>query len=75
VLSVRFRLGGVDADEFLKVGKAGQIAIEVDHPRMESSARLGTPLVRVLARDLPDQPPRLARGEFSVCKSAARMRL
>ncbi len=51
---VRFPLGGIDADEFLKLANAGKIAIEVDHPKLSARAEVRGALAQSLSQDLID---------------------
>jgi hypothetical protein len=51
---VRFPLGGLDADEFLKLANAGKVAIEVDHPALQVRALINGSLAESLGRDLTD---------------------
>jgi hypothetical protein len=51
---VRFPLGGLDHDEFLRFAAEGKIAIEVDHPHLKESALINGPIAKALATDLSD---------------------
>jgi len=51
---VRFPLGGLDQDDFLKFAAAGKIAIEVDHPELTARAEIIGPIAKALASDLAD---------------------
>ncbi|HEX3409323.1 MAG TPA: DUF3501 family protein [Candidatus Binataceae bacterium] len=51
---VRFPLGGLDQDEFLKFSAAGRIAIEADHPQLTASAPITGAIAKALAGDLAD---------------------
>jgi len=51
---VRFPLGGLDQDDFLKFAAAGKIAIEVDHPALTARAEITGPIAKALATDLGD---------------------
>lgn len=51
---VRFPLGGLDQEEFLKFAAAGKIAIEVDHPQLNARAPLAGAIAKALAGDLAD---------------------
>ena len=51
---VRFPLGGLDHDEFLKFTAEGKIAIEVDHPQLTERALITGPIAKALATDLTD---------------------
>jgi hypothetical protein len=51
---VRFPLGGLDHDEFLKFTAEGKIAIEVDHPQLTERALITGPIAKALATDLSD---------------------
>jgi hypothetical protein len=51
---VRFPLGGLDHDEFLKFAAEGKIAIEVDHPQLTERALITGPIAKALATDLSD---------------------
>jgi Protein of unknown function (DUF3501) len=51
---VRFRLGGLDAAEFLAMAQAGKVAIEVDHPKLQAHAAISGGLAEALARDLSE---------------------
>jgi hypothetical protein len=51
---VRFPLGGLDHDEFLKFTANGKIAIEVDHPQLTERALITGPIAKALATDLSD---------------------
>jgi hypothetical protein len=50
----RFRLGGLDANEFLALAQAGKIGIEVDHPEIRGCASIEGALALTLAQDLSD---------------------
>jgi hypothetical protein len=49
---VHFRLGGIDAEQFVQLSDEGKITIEVDHPNLQASAHIDSALARVLADDL-----------------------
>jgi hypothetical protein len=49
---VRFRLGGIDGAEFIKLADKRQVSIEADHPKLQASAFIEPPLARALADDL-----------------------
>ena len=49
---VRFPVGQTDRGEFLALGEAGQLAIEVDHPNLAAKAAIVGNLARALAEDL-----------------------
>jgi hypothetical protein len=51
---VRFPLGGLDQQEFLKFAAEGKIAIEADHPKLNVRAPIAGPIAISLARDLAD---------------------
>jgi hypothetical protein len=51
---VRFRLGGLDAAEFLAMAQAGKVAIEVDHPKLRAHVAISGGLAEALARDLSE---------------------
>lgn len=51
---VRFRLGGLDAVEFLAMAQAGKVAIAVDHPKLRAHAAISGGLAEALARDLSE---------------------
>lgn len=51
---VRFPLGGLDYDEFLKFAADGKIAIEVDHPQLSERALINGSIAKALATDLRD---------------------
>jgi hypothetical protein len=51
---VRFPLGGLDHDDFLKFAADGRIAIEVDHPQLTERALITGPIAKALATDLSD---------------------
>ncbi len=51
---VRFPLGGLDQDEFLKFSAAGKIAIEADHPELTARGPITGPIAKALAGDLAD---------------------
>jgi len=51
---VRFPLGGLDAAEFLALANAGNVAIAVDHPKMQVRAQIDGPLAHILSEDLVD---------------------
>jgi len=51
---VRFPLGGLDQQEFLKFAAEGRIAIEADHPKLNVRALITGPIAGALARDLSD---------------------
>lgn len=51
---VRFPLGGLDQQEFLKFAAEGKIAIEADHPKLNVRALITGPIAVSLARDLAD---------------------
>jgi Protein of unknown function (DUF3501) len=49
---VRFPLGGLDSTEFLTMAKAGKLAIEVDHPKMQGRVTITGALAQTLSQDL-----------------------
>jgi len=49
---VRFRLGGIDAAQFIKLADEHKVQIEADHPKLQASAYIEPSLARVLAEDL-----------------------
>lgn len=51
---VRFPLGGLDQQEFIKFAAEGRIAIEADHPKLNVRALITGPIAGALARDLAD---------------------
>jgi hypothetical protein len=51
---VRFPLGGLDAEEFAAMADAGKIAIEADHPKLQTRAEITGELARALSQDLSD---------------------
>ena len=51
---VRFQLGGLDQEEFLKFAAEGKIAIEVDHPELNERAPITGAIAKALAGDLSD---------------------
>ena len=51
---VRFPLGGLDAEEFRALAEAGEVALEIDHPRMQARAEIRGTLAGILAQDLID---------------------
>jgi hypothetical protein len=51
---VRFPLGGLDQDEFLKFAAEGKIAIEADHPQLNARAPITGAIAKALAGDLAD---------------------
>ena len=51
---VRFPLGGLDHDEFLRFAAESKIAIEADHPQLTKSALITGPIAKALASDLSD---------------------
>jgi hypothetical protein len=51
---VRFPLGGLDQDDFLKYAADGKIAIEADHPQLTESVLITGPIAKALAGDLSD---------------------
>jgi hypothetical protein len=51
---LRFPLGGLDQDEFLKFAGEGKIAVEVDHPQLKEKVLITGPLAKALAGDLSD---------------------
>jgi hypothetical protein len=51
---VRFRLGGLDAAEFLAMAQAGKLAIKVDHPKLRAHVAISGGLAETLARDLSE---------------------
>jgi hypothetical protein len=51
---VRFPLGGLDAEEFRALAEAGEVALEIDHPRMRARAAIRGVLAATLAQDLID---------------------
>jgi hypothetical protein len=48
---VRFKLG-IDADAFLKLAGAGQVAVQADHPSLAAEGRIEAVLADSLAEDL-----------------------
>jgi hypothetical protein len=51
---VRFPLGGLDQDEFLKFAADGKLAIEADHPQLNARAPITGAIAKALAGDLAD---------------------
>ncbi len=49
---VRFRLGGIDARQFVQLADERKITIEIDHPKLQASAPISAALACVLADDL-----------------------
>ena len=51
---VRFPLGGLDQDEFLKFAAEGKLAIEADHPQLNARAPITGAIAKALAGDFAD---------------------
>lgn len=51
---VRFPLGGLEADEFRALAKAGKVAIEVDHPKLTVRVTITPEFAEILSQDLSD---------------------
>lgn len=55
---IKFELGGLSADEFERLGKAGELAVEIDHEHMKARTEITGDLLSALVEDLrqPDDP-------------------
>jgi hypothetical protein len=51
---VRFPLGGLDSSEFLALARAGKVAIESDHPKLQVRGEISVALAELLSQDLAD---------------------
>lgn len=51
---VRFPLGGLEPAEFVALANAGQVAIAVDHPKLNVRTSISGPLAEILGQDLID---------------------